>query len=797
MTVEQPIMKTVIEDLESPKKTDDFSVFPMTAFPMKEVNIKIPWGGKITFNPVTSFIGFAFLWGVSIWCMFDPDGASATLKGWKSGVALNFTWFIMLTKPVYFFFILWLVYKYGDVKLGKPDSKPDFNNLSYFSMLFSSGIAVGLFFYGVSEPLWHQNSNYYAAAGYHTEDEVDQFAINLTIFHWGITGWSQYVVVALCSGLASYKFGLPLTFRSGFYPLLGEYTWGWIGDLIDGFTIVTTVAGICTSLGIGAFQIVAGLKRLEWLSMNMTEDEDTRAYALTIWIITLVATVSVVSGLGVGIKYLSIIGFGSGAILMFLCIALEHTAYIFNLTVQTIGYYFQWSIFQLHFHTGAFGQLLPGEGRALDGLSEATWFQDSWTIFYMSWWTAWAGFVGLFIARISKGRTIRDVALYSFLAPLMYTIFWFCTFGGIGIRQARQAKEFISIGANAFNNSDYFLHQGSNYCYDVPYDDVISPTDESVLFTNSLPGITPVCTFNSGESDQAWFNVMYSMNYSEDGSGVGFGPIFATLSLLAITIYFITSSDSGSLIVDHLASNGNEDHNKIQHVFWALTEGAVATALLLTGGKGALGALQAGSVVCGLPFTVLINYMCQSIVRMCEMTDDVDSLHEKTLANEFSMPVFGGIFDVVEFIFSFGRVHEDRVQKGMDFPTSFQTIEFFKALFFPFLSIYRVYSLVDDKSANGIFNGIMTIVYTIIHIFWIALFISVSKICGLAAFGWLAFFLNGAILSSLRMNVRARFNIKGNSIEDLISCTFFYPQALVQMLQEFENGDYTPKEIDA
>lgn len=224
--------------------------------------------------------------------------------------------------------------RFGHVRLGPKNSQPDFDDLTYFAMLFSAGIGVGLFFYGVSEPLWHQASHWFVEAGYRSEDEVDMFAINVTIFHWGITGWSQYLVVALCAGLAGFRFGLPFTLRSCFYPLLGEHTWGWIGDVIDGFTIVTTVAGVCTSLGLGAFQLKAGLEFVGAIGEDLEPGKVQTVHVISIWVITCVAAVSVVSGLDIGIKYLSQLGFGLGMVLLVIVFVLEKTNYMLNLIVQ-------------------------------------------------------------------------------------------------------------------------------------------------------------------------------------------------------------------------------------------------------------------------------------------------------------------------------------------------------------------------------------------------------------------------------------------------------------------------------
>lgn len=197
-----------------------------------------------------------------------------------------------------------------------------------------------------------------------------------------LQAWAPYLIVALASGLASYRFKLPMTMRSCFYPILGEYTWGWPGDLIDGLTIVSTVSGVCTSLGLGAIQLEVGLERVGIVDTD-NQEESQRVHVISIWVITCIATVSVMSGLDVGIKYFSEFGFGLGMLILTLVFCLDKTNYILNLFVQEIGYYFQWSILQLNFHTDAFGQLTTGEGRATDGLSADSGWMNSWTVFYI------------------------------------------------------------------------------------------------------------------------------------------------------------------------------------------------------------------------------------------------------------------------------------------------------------------------------------------------------------------------------------------------------------------------------
>ena len=339
-------------------------------------------------------------------CMVEPEVAKTELLDMRARVALNYTWIIVFSKPLTFFFLVWVAYKYGHIKLGKKDEEPEYSGITYFAMLFAAGVAVGIFYFGVSEPLGHSQSmsynskvsysagNWFVENGYMTQDEMDQFAMTQTIFHWGLAAWSVYLVVALGTALASFRFRLPLTFRSCFYPLLGDYTWGWIGDVIDGFSIVVTVSGVCTSLGLGAMQIAAGLQRIGWVDKGLSGDEMTDVQTAIIWIVTVIATISVMTGLDVGIKYLSMFAFCLGMILTFVIMIMDRTNYLLNLMVQTIGHFFQFGIWLLPFHADAFGQLREGEGRTTDVRTDewgegtdagaAAWWFDAWTIFYVS-----------------------------------------------------------------------------------------------------------------------------------------------------------------------------------------------------------------------------------------------------------------------------------------------------------------------------------------------------------------------------------------------------------------------------
>jgi choline-glycine betaine transporter len=229
---------SVGEDLKKPELHPiEIKKLPMRTLEFQLFNAEHP----VSFNPLTSMVGMGSLWGIAIWCMLSPESALETLGNAKTQVSFYFSWFYILSRPFFMFFVMYIGWKYGHIKLGPKDSKPEFSDVAYFSMLFSAGVAVGLFFFGVSEPLWYQSDNWFANQNYRTQDEIDQNAINQTLYHWGLAAWGSYLVVALGQALGTFRFGLPMTFRASFYPLLGEYTWGFWGDIIDGFTLVTTV----------------------------------------------------------------------------------------------------------------------------------------------------------------------------------------------------------------------------------------------------------------------------------------------------------------------------------------------------------------------------------------------------------------------------------------------------------------------------------------------------------------------------------------------------------------------------
>eukprot|EP00977_Amphora_coffeiformis_P007505 scaffold1640_cov161-Amphora_coffeaeformis.AAC.28 len=366
--------------------------------------------------------------------------------------------------------------------------------------------------------------------------------------------------------------------------------------------------------------------------------------------------------------------------------------------------------------------------------------------------------------------------------PILYSMFWFCIWGGTGLRQHRQAREMELLGKTLHNDTSYFLVDGSTNCYDVPQETLFNAEGEKV-FENFLLGVTPVCRFDSSKAADSSYNVLNSFSFPDTFDGDGLGPILTVIFIISLAIYFATSSDSGSLIVDFLASNGRLHHHWLQRLFWAVTEGAVATALLTAGGSDALSALQAASIVCGLPLCVLLCYMMQSIYCFCQqasLTDDVD-FYKASEQPEFPMPIYGGILNIFEYAASLGNVHEERTSKGMDRPKRVQVIYFFKGLFIPGVCMWEVLSAAYPRNTSR--NAFTSIVYSTLYYLWIALFACLKNKGGLLGWGWAIFFASATLLMSIRNGFRARFNLRSNEVADFITSAFFWPQVFAQMKQ--------------
>ena len=453
----------------------------------------------------------------------------ATLQGWV--VAGLGPYYIVLVAGFVVFAVWMGVSRFGDIKLGKDDEKPEFGLMSWFSMLFAAGMGIGLVFWGMSEPLTFFTNPKPGVSG--NPQQLASAAMSQTFLHWGFHAWAIYAVIGLSLAYSIHRKGRPVSIRWALEPLLRDRVRGRLGDAIDVIAIVGTLFGVATSLGLGVKQIAAGLSHL-----GVVGEVNNTLLVVLILVITGIATLSVVSGVGKGIKWLSNINLGMAGLLLLAVLLLGPTLYLLRVLVESIGGYFQ-NVIGLTFDTGAY-----------TGQAGIDW-QGAWTIFYWGWWISWAPFVGVFIARISRGRTVREFVAGVLLVPTLVTFVWFAVMGGSVIKQA------IEGGGNAL------------------FDPEVGIVPENVLF-NFL-------------------------------SGLPLGGVLSVIAVIVIAIFFITSADSGSLVIDMLASGGDTNPPKWSRIMWAGLGGVVAIALLLAGG---LAALQTGAILTAIPVGVVMVGMC-------------------------------------------------------------------------------------------------------------------------------------------------------------------------------------------
>lgn len=472
----------------------------------------------------------------------DVEPLFVGLRDWLTG---NLGWFFLASGNIFVLVCLGLIVSpLGRIRLGGPDATPDFGYIGWFSMLFAAGMGIGLMFYGVSEPLSHYTAAFGGVTvgddGLRTDwaplggaagnmDEARRLGMAATIFHWGLHPWAIYAVVALSLALFSFNKGLPLTLRSAFYPIFGERIWGWPGHVIDILAVLATVFGLATSLGIGAQQAAAGMHFLFGTSTG------NPMLILLIIMITLIAIVSIVRGLEGGVKVLSEVNMGLAALLLLFVI-------LAGPTLAIVTGFFD--------NLLAYGQYLPQ--LAMPFGREDLNFSGGWTAFYWAWWISWSPFVGMFIARVSRGRTVREFLIAVLIVPTFLSVLWMTAMGGTAIGQV------VNDGYTAVQDAALELQL---------------------------------------------FQMLTQLPLAGISSLVG---------IVLVIVFFVTSSDSGSLVIDTIAAGGKTNAPVIQRVFWGSFEGAVAIALLLGGG---LAALQAMAVSTGLPFTIVLLGACYAVVR--------------------------------------------------------------------------------------------------------------------------------------------------------------------------------------
>ncbi|MBP3124836.1 BCCT family transporter [Thalassospira sp. ER-Se-21-Dark] len=458
------------------------------------------------------------------------ETAGALFAAAQAAIANYFGWFLIIVANLAVVVSLYLaIGPYGRVRLGRQTDKPEYGLFSWTAMLFSAGIGIGLLYWGVAEPLYH----YFAPPTAEPETiEAAEQAMMISFLHWGIHGWALYCIVGLSLAYFHYRKGLPLSIRSALYPIIGERIYGTWGHVVDILAVFGTMFGIVTTLGLGVMQISSGLNTLFGIPDTLP------VQIVLIAIITVFATISVMAGLDGGIKRISNLNIQLSFVLLGFVLIFGPTLFVLDSFVENVGNYIS-NLVVISFWSEAY--------------TDSNW-QAGWTIFYWAWWVSWSPFVGIFIARISRGRTVREFTLGVLFIPVFILFFWFTAFGGAAIHM-----EMIGD-----------------------------------------PGLIEATKASYGS---AIFKLLEFMPLTK---------FVTTVVIVMIVIWFVTSSDSGSFVIDMLTAGGDADPPRIQRLFWATTEGVIAAVLLVAGG---LSALQAAAVVAGFPFAAVILVMMYGLLR--------------------------------------------------------------------------------------------------------------------------------------------------------------------------------------
>lgn len=465
-----------------------------------------------------------------LWGAVAPGQLSSTATALFDLSIKNFGWFFLISTFGFLIFAFYLAFsKYGRIKLGKDDDEPDYSTVSWFAMLFSAGMGIGLVFWGVAEPLSHYLTPPEGVAGETTE--AARLALRYSFFHWGVHPWAIYTTISLSLAYFQFRKGKSGLISAVFSPLLGKVSEGWLGSLIDTLAIIATAFGVATSLGLGALQINGGLNHVVGIAINPV------IQVVIIAVVTVLFLISATTGLDKGIRILSNTNLLIAVLLMAFVFIAGPTSFLLDIFTTTLGGYLQNLVYM---------------SLRMTPFTQGTWV-GVWTLFYWAWWIAWGPFVGTFIARVSKGRTIKEFVLGVLLVPSLFGFIWFSVFGGSGL--------YLEI-------FDHF----------------------------------PIAAAAKQDVTSALFLTLEQLPL---------GRIIAIIATLLIITFFITSADSATFVLGMLSTKGNPNPSNKVKIVWGILQSSIAIVLLLSGG---LNGLQTASIVAAVPFAIIIIGMCASLM---------------------------------------------------------------------------------------------------------------------------------------------------------------------------------------
>lgn len=503
-------------------------------------------------DPSIFFVSAGFMVVFLLALVVAPEPIGAAFAVGREWVVTNLGWFFIAGVNVWLVFLLWVALsRFGDIRLGGQDARPEYGNLSWFTMLFAGGIGTVLMFWGVAEPIFHFSNPPHNDVEPYTV-EAAQDAMGFSLYHLGLHTWTIFTLPGLAFAYFIYRYDLPVRVSSVFYPLLHDRIYGPIGKTIDIFAVLGTLFGVAVSIGLGTQQINAGLTEL----LGVPDGVGTKVVIIAL--LTLVAVSSIVAGLDSGVKLLSNINIGMATALMLFVLLAGSTVFLLRGIIETLGIYIS-NIVPMAFWNDMLAQYTQETGR---------WgWQGDWTVFYWAWTVTWSPFIGIFVARISRGRTIREFVLGVLFAPSLYTLIWFAIFGW-------SAMQIDGIGAEARE----------------------ALGEQAGSLSAAVAESVPLAMF-------AFFE-----NFP-------FTTLVQGLAVLIVAIFFATSSDSASLVVDMLCTGNAEPGPVRQRVFWGVSEGMVAAMLIVLAGDAGLVALQQVITVVGLPIFVMVFAMIFALLR--------------------------------------------------------------------------------------------------------------------------------------------------------------------------------------
>ncbi|MCY1286101.1 putative glycine betaine transporter [compost metagenome] len=519
-------------------------------------------------NPHVTLTSIATVILFVLFCAFTDEQAAKTFESASTFILNNFKWYYLALISGILVLLLYITTsRFGHLKLGADNDEPEFSFASWIAMLFSAGMGIGLIFWSVAEPMLHYASNPFSTG---LTDESASMAMRITLFHWGFHPWAIFALIGLSLGYFAYRKGLPLALRSLLYPLIGDRIYGWIGHVVDIMGVAITAFGVSQSLGLGVAQINTGLHQIFGLPISIG------LQLAIILIVTVIASFSLLAGLSKGMKRISTLNMYLSFALMLVVLAIGPTRYILNLMFESTGDYLQ---------------NLPALSLWMDTQKDSDW-QNWWTAYYWAWWMTWGPFVGLFIARISRGRTIRELVAGALFVPTLVTILWMAVFGGSALKSEQTDRQ--------------------------QYQQAVT-SGEQIQEQDKFEG-GAVLQATRKDHTAAMFTLLEKL----DGPAVG--GALSILVCLLLAVHFVTTADAGTQVLCTLNALGSTNPPGWIRLLWCILEGAIAAGLLLAGG---LKAIQMASIVVALPIAILMMFMSYTLLR---------SLREETLDGLSHLP---------------------------------------------------------------------------------------------------------------------------------------------------------------